>query len=264
RPRAGAAAPPPRPLPCAARCEDGSPACGCVRRSALARRRRAGDEARRADRRRRRGSARRLSPPRRHYTGRVADEQQVEGEVVENEELDAEAEARRRLALAQIRQFGDPVLRMRAHELTEFDDDLKRLVERMRELMHDARGVGLAATQVGIVRRVFVFQRGEDDVLGAVNPVITERSSETRVADEGCLSLQGVTAPVERALRVTLEATDEDGAELRLELEGHPARVVQHELDHLDGVLILDRTTDEDRKEALALLRPVPLLAPLA
>jgi peptide deformylase len=134
----------------------------------------------------------------------------------------------------------------------------------MSELMHDARGVGLAATQVGIVRRIFVFRRGEDDVLAVVNPVITDRSSETETGDEGCLSLQGVTMPVERALRVTLEAKDEDGDELRLELEGHPARVVQHELDHLDGVLILDRTTDEARKEALAVLRPVPLLTPIA
>ena len=189
--------------------------------------------------------------------------EEVEGEVVENEQLDAEAEARRRLALAQIRQFGDPVLRMRAHELEEFDDDLKHLVARMRQLMHDARGVGLAATQVGIVRRVFVFQRGEDDVLAVVNPVISERSSETETADEGCLSVQGVTAPVERALRVTLEARDENGGDLRLELEGHPARVVQHELDHLDGVLILDRTSDEARKEALAVLRPIPILSSL-
>jgi peptide deformylase len=130
--------------------------------------------------------------------------------------------------------------------------------------MHDARGVGLAATQVGIVRRVFVFQREEDDVVAVVNPVIAERSGETETSDEGCLSLRGVTAPVERALRVTLEAKDEKGGDLRLELEGHPARVVQHELDHLDGVLILDRTTDEARKEALAVLRPIPLLTPLA
>jgi peptide deformylase len=194
----------------------------------------------------------------------VAETEHVEGEVVEDGRLDAEARARRQLALAQIRQFGDPVLRMRAHELTEFDDDLERLVVRMRQLMHDARGVGLAATQVGILRRVFVFQRGEDEVLAVVNPVLAERSGETETADEGCLSLQGVTAPVERALRVTLEGKDEGGNELRLELEGHPARIVQHELDHLDGVLILDRTTDEARKQALAVLRPVPVLAPFA
>ena len=190
----------------------------------------------------------------------MADEQQVEGEVVENEDLDAEAEARRRLALAQIRQFGDPVLKMRAQEQAEFDEDLKRLVVRMRQLMHDARGVGLAATQVGIVRRVFVFQRGEDAVLAVVNPVITDRSGETETGDEGCLSLQGVTMPVERALRVTLEGRDEDGGDLRLELDGHPARVVQHELDHLDGVLIIDRTDEESRRGALAKLRPQPVL----
>jgi peptide deformylase len=191
------------------------------------------------------------------------DEGQVEGEVIEHEDLDAETEARRQLALTQIRQYGDPVLRMRARELSTFDEDLARLVTRMRQLMHDARGVGLAATQVGILQRVFVFQRDEDDVLAVVNPTITARSTETEVGDEGCLSLQGVLAPVERNLRVTLEGQDESGADLHLELEGAAARVVQHELDHLDGTLILDRTTDEGRKQALATLRPQPILAPL-
>ena len=190
-------------------------------------------------------------------------EGQVEGEVVEHEDLDAETEARRQLALTQIRQYGDPVLRMRAREVSSFDEDLARLAVRMRQLMHDARGVGLAATQVGILQRVFVFQRGEDDVLAVVNPTITARSSETEVGDEGCLSLQGVLAPVERNLRVTLEGQDESGAGLHMELEGAAARVVQHELDHLDGTLILDRTTDEGRKQALATLRPQPILAPL-
>jgi peptide deformylase len=190
-------------------------------------------------------------------------EAEVEGEVVEHEDLDAETEARRQLALTQIRQYGDPVLRMRARDVSSFDNDLVRLAARMRQLMHDARGVGLAATQVGILQRVFVFQRAEDDVLAVVNPTITARSSETEVADEGCLSLQGVLAPVERNLHVTLEGQDESGAELHMELEGADARVVQHELDHLDGTLILDRTTDEARKQALATLRPQPVLAPL-
>jgi peptide deformylase len=190
-------------------------------------------------------------------------EEQVEGQVIEEDatELDAEVQARRQLALAQIRQYGDPVLRMKAREVSSFDDDLDRLVTRMRLLMHDARGVGLAATQTGILQRIFVFQNGEEDV-AVVNPVLSDLSDETEIDDEGCLSLQGVTVPVERHLRVTLEGKDPEGAELRFELEGHPARVAQHEIDHLDGVLIIDRTTDEAaRKEALATLRPKPILA---
>ena len=187
--------------------------------------------------------------------------EEVEGQVLEDAELDAETAARRQLALAQIRQYGDPVLRMRAHEVSAFDDDLRRLVTRMRQLMHDARGVGLAATQVGILQRVFVFQRGEDDVIAVVNPVLSELSDELATDDEGCLSMQGVTMPVERHLRLILEGQDPDGKQLRLELEGHPARVVQHETDHLDGTLILDRTDESARKEALAVLRPRPILA---
>ena len=187
--------------------------------------------------------------------------EEVEGQVLEDAELDAETAARRQLALAQIRQYGDPVLRMRAHDVSAFDDDLRRLVTRMRQLMHDARGVGLAATQVGILQRVFVFQRGEDDVIAVVNPVLSELSDELATDDEGCLSLQGVTMPVERHLRLIVEGQDPDGKPLRLELEGHPARVVQHETDHLDGVLILDRTDEASRKEALAVLRPRPILA---
>lgn len=187
--------------------------------------------------------------------------EEVEGQVIEDSELDAEALARRQLALAQIRQYGDPVLRMRAHDVASFDEDLKRLVGRMRQLMHDARGVGLAATQVGILQRVFVFQEAEDDVIAVVNPVLSQLSKDRVTEDEGCLSLQGVTMPVERHLRVTLEGRDPDGQELRFELEGHPARVVQHELDHLDGTLILDRTDEASRKEALAVLRPRPILA---
>jgi peptide deformylase len=189
-------------------------------------------------------------------------DEEIEGQVIEDSaELDAETQARRQLALAQVRQYGDPVLRMCAHEVTSFDEDLQRLATRMKQLMHDARGVGLAATQVGILQRVFVFQKGEDDVVAVVNPTLSDLSDETEIEDEGCLSIQGVTMPVERHLRVSLEGKDEEGNDVRFELEGHPARVAQHELDHLDGTLILDRTTDEARKEALAVLRPRPILA---
>jgi peptide deformylase len=180
---------------------------------------------------------------------------------VRDEELDAEREARRRLALAQIRQWPDPVLKMRAGEVETFDDDLRRLTERMASQMEDANGVGLAATQVGVVRRVFVFRHEEqDEPVAAVNPRIVEASEERETDDEGCLSLQRVLVPVERHVSLTLEAQDVTGAPLRLELTGLDARVVQHELDHLEGSLILERTTPEARREAMATLRPQPIL----
>jgi peptide deformylase len=173
----------------------------------------------------------------------------------------AESEVRRRLALAQIRQYPDAVLRMRAHEVDRFDETLARLAERMTELMHDARGVGLAATQVGVLQRLFVFQANEEDeVRAVVNPQITARSEELESGDEGCLSLQGVLVPVERSLTVTLEGQDLEGKPLRLELEELPARVVQHELDHLDGTLMIERTDPESRRGALATLRRDPSL----
>jgi peptide deformylase len=188
--------------------------------------------------------------------------EEATGEVLDDaNELDAEQQLRRRLALAQIRHYPDPVLRMRAREVTEFTPDLEALATRMKQLMHDAHGVGLAANQVGLVQRIFVFQRDADEVVAVVNPVILDPSDERETDDEGCLSMQGVTVRVERPVRLTLEGRDEHGGELRFELEGTPARIVQHELDHLDGTLILDRTSDEDRKAALAVLRPRPVLA---
>jgi peptide deformylase len=178
------------------------------------------------------------------------------GEERDERDLDAQAHARRRVALAQIRQYPDAVLRMRAREVERFDEDLARLAEKMGQLMHDARGVGLAATQVGVLQRLFVCQLAdEEELTTVVNPEIVKRSRSTETADEGCLSLQGVLVPVERALEVTLEALDVAGKPLRLELDDLDARVVQHELDHLDGVLMLERTDDESRKVALATLR---------
>ncbi len=184
----------------------------------------------------------------------------------EHELTDAEARAeaerlvRKDVALAQIRQYGDPVLRMRAAEVETFDDELVRITDRMKGLMHDAEGVGLAATQVGILRRFFVATlHGEDRVL--VNPVVTPQGDETETDQEGCLSLGPIRLPVERAARVTLEARDEKGEPFTLELEGVDARVVQHELDHLNGTLILDRTDPDSRREALGQLRPRLVLA---
>jgi peptide deformylase len=188
------------------------------------------------------------------------------GQILEKEpeeKRDPEREARRRLALAQIRQYPDPALRMTAAEIDTFDDDLRQLAERMYVLMTDASGIGLAATQVGVVRRMFVCRLGEDEdaePVAFVNPVLTVSGDGRESADEGCLSLQGVLVPVERATKLTLEAQDLSGRPVRVELKDLDARVVQHEVDHLDGVLILDRTTDDARREALAKLRPQPTL----
>jgi peptide deformylase len=182
-------------------------------------------------------------------------EEHIEGQVID-EELDPEREARRRIALGQIRQYPDAALRMEARPVVDFDDELLSLVERMKLLMVDANGIGLAATQVGVLRRVFVFQREEDEVAAVVNPEIVERSEGTDVADEGCLSIQGISVPVERSLEVTIVGKDENGNDVRYELDDYAARCVQHETDHLDGVLMIDRTTPEARREALGILRP--------
>jgi peptide deformylase len=183
-------------------------------------------------------------------------EHEHEDEHDHDDQLDVEAEARRQLALAQIRQYGDPALRLVAHEVEDFDDDLRRLVERMTGLMHDAQGVGLAATQVGVLRRLFVFEPDEDGPRAVVNPRLVDVAEVQESDSEGCLSLQRVRVPVDRPTRVVLEGQDAQGEDVRYELEGYGARIAQHELDHLDGVLIIDRTDDEHRKEALSLLRP--------
>jgi peptide deformylase len=181
---------------------------------------------------------------------------EVKGQVREGR-TNAEQEARRRAALAQIRQYGDPVLRLNARQVETFDEDLAQLVERMSVLMREASGVGLAANQVGVLRRVVVLSPDADDEpIALVNPRLTRASEATATDEEGCLSLQGVTCPVERSVGVSVEAQDLDGSVIRRDFEELAARVVQHEIDHLDGVLILDRTTPEARRDALAVLRP--------
>ncbi len=179
----------------------------------------------------------------------------------EEAERAAESEVRKRIALSQVRQYGDLVLRMRANEVVAFDEELARLVERLAELMHDAHGVGLAATQVGVVRRLFVFEHDGKDLVLA-NPMITQVGKELEVDDEGCLSLGVVRVPVERPTEIVIEGKNAAGEDVKYELDGMSARVAQHELDHLDGVLIVDRTDPVSRKEALARLRPRLLLAP--
>ncbi len=167
----------------------------------------------------------------------------------------AEREARAR-ALAEVRTFGDPVLRSRASDVTEFGDELAEEAERMVGIMHGAMGVGLAATQLGVLRRLLVFQAGPDARATAVaNPQLEWLSEDLATAEEGCLSLPGIGVDVERPLHARVRGLDVHGEPLLLEASGLEARVLQHEIDHLDGVLILDRTERGQRKAAMRALR---------
>jgi peptide deformylase len=171
-------------------------------------------------------------------------------------ELDPETAARRDAALAQIRSFGDPVLRTKARSIERFDDALRQEVERMGLLMDDALGVGLAATQVGVVHRLLVYRVQQDGPLAAlINPEVEWSGRDTEAMEEGCLSLPGVLVEVDRPIHVRVRALDEFGEPILIEASGLEARVIQHEIDHLDGVLILDRTSREERKEAMRTLR---------
>ncbi len=179
-----------------------------------------------------------------------------EQDAPEPAELDEETRARRDAALRHVRKFGDPVLRARALPVERFDDDLEAEVRRMGELMHDALGVGLAATQLGVLHRVLVYKAYADDpVTALVNPELEWLSEELEPGDEGCLSLPGVHVEVERHARLRVRGRDEHGEELEIEAEGLEARVIQHEIDHLNGVLILDRISREARKEAMRAMR---------
>ena len=171
-------------------------------------------------------------------------------------ELDPETAARRKAALAQIRQFGDPVLRTKARPIDRFDGALREEVERMGRLMDDAIGVGLAATQVGVVHRLLVYRVQHGAELAAlINPEVEWSGRDTESMEEGCLSLPGVLVDVERPVYVRVRALNEHGEQITIEASGLEARVIQHEIDHLDGVLILDRTSRDQRKEAMRIMR---------
>jgi len=173
-------------------------------------------------------------------------------------ERDPEAELieRREAALAHVVKFGDPVLKSKASPVTGFGPELRAEVERMIAIMRDGLGVGLAATQLGVLRRMLVFQAGPDsEPTALVNPVVEWLSGEQALAEEGCLSLPRVSMDVERPLYATVSGRDVEGEPISIEAAGLEARVLQHEIDHLDGVLILDRTTREQRKGALRALR---------
>jgi peptide deformylase len=189
----------------------------------------------------------------------MADEVHTEahGEIAEPQErLDPEARARREAALKHVRKYGDPVLRSRALEVDRFDGSLSDEVRRMGELMHDAYGIGLAATQVGVMHRLLVYRTEMEGAVAALaNPVLEWASKETESAEEGCLSLPRVAVEVDRPIHVRVRAQDERGRPITVEASGLEARVIQHEMDHLDGVLILDRTSRDQRKQAMRALR---------
>jgi peptide deformylase len=174
----------------------------------------------------------------------------------ERERLEAELRERREAALAEVVKFGDPVLKSKASPVASFGPELRAEVERMIAIMRDGMGVGLAATQLGILRRMLVFQAGPDsEATGLVNPELEWLSDEIVLAEEGCLSLPRVAMDVERPLHARVAGYDVEGEPVQIEASGLEARVLQHEMDHLDGVLILDRAPRAQRKAALRALR---------
>jgi peptide deformylase len=174
----------------------------------------------------------------------------------EDERQDPEVAARRAAAMQFIRRWGDPVLKSRATPVDRFDDGLRQQVARMGALMGDALGVGLAAPQIGVSQRLLVYQVGHDaPIIAVINPEVEWASGDEEPMEEGCLSLPGVHVDVDRAVHVRVRAQDEHGDERLIEASGLEARVLQHEIDHLDGVLILDRTSRDQRKEAIRTLR---------
>jgi peptide deformylase len=178
--------------------------------------------------------------------------------------LDPETRARRDAALRLVRKYGDPSLKSRALPVERFDDGLREEVRRMGQLMHDALGIGLAATQLGVMHRVLVYRVEPDAPVAAlVNPVLEWSGNETEVLEEGCLSLPGVLVDVERPIHVRVRALDENGDDLMIEASGLEARVIQHEMDHLDGVLVLQRTSRDQRKQAMRVLLEEAGAAPL-
>ncbi len=185
------------------------------------------------------------------------EELEVDVEVIEREhEIDPEVLRRREAALQHVRQYGDPILKTRSAEVTHFDAALEKQIERMTPIMDDSLGTGLAAPQVGVLQRMFVYRLGGEGALKVmVNPEIEWSSRETEVMEEGCLSLSGVHVDVERPFAIKGRAQDATGKEFEFEYEELEARIIQHELDHLDGVLILDRCPRDQRKDAMRILR---------
>jgi len=187
----------------------------------------------------------------------VADEREVASDGDGEEAAhDPEREARRLAALSLIRRYGDPVLKSRATPIDRFDEALRQQIARMGQIMDEANGVGLAAPQLGLSQRLLVYRVGPEAPLTVLaNPELEWSSDDEEPLDEGCLSIPGVTVPVERPVYVRVRALDESGERRLVEASGLEARVIQHEIDHLDGVLILDRTAKDERKQAMRALR---------
>jgi peptide deformylase len=186
----------------------------------------------------------------------MSDEVQTQERDAEQQRLEVEMIERREAALAHVVKFGDPVLKSKASPVANFGPELRTEVERMVAIMRDGLGIGLAATQLGVLRRLLVFQAGpESEPTALVNPEVEWLSAEMAVAEEGCLSLPRVSMDVERPLYARFSGRDAEGEPIAIEAAGLEARVLQHEIDHLDGVLILDRTPREQRKAALRALR---------
>jgi peptide deformylase len=186
----------------------------------------------------------------------VSDE--VETGAAESAERERESELlqRREAALAHVIKFGDPVLKSKASPVVNFGPELRAEVERMIAIMRDGMGVGLAATQLGVLRRMLVFQAGPDgEPTALINPVVEWMSGDCSLAEEGCLSLPRVSVDVEMPMHARFSGRDAEGEAIEIEASGLEARVLQHEIDHLDGILILDRTERKQRKGALRALR---------
>ena len=150
--------------------------------------------------------------------------------------------------------LGSPVLRQKSPAVRIVDDEVRQLVDDLFETMRAAKGVGLAANQIGVARRVAVVDVGEEDPppLVLINPVILERSEEDETAEEGCLSIPDIFGDVTRPARVVVEALDVEGKKVRTEASGYKARAIQHEIDHLDGVLFLDHLSAVKRNLLLS------------
>ncbi len=173
----------------------------------------------------------------------------------EERRLEVEVLERREAALSHVVKFGDPVLKSKASPISNFGPELRSEVERMIEIMRDGLGIGLAATQLGVLRRLLVFQAGpESEPTALINPEVEWLSDEMAVAEEGCLSLPRVSMDVERPLYARFSGRDVEGESIAIEAAGLEARVLQHEIDHLDGVLTLDRAAPEERRRAVAVL----------
>lgn len=186
----------------------------------------------------------------------VRDPDLEEHEDDERPQLDPEVEARRVAAMSFIRRYGDPVLKSRATPVDRFDDAFRTQASRMAGIMADSLGVGLAAPQLGVSARLLVYRVGHDaPVVTLANPEVEWSSEDAEPLEEGCLSIPGVHVDVERSIHVRVRASDEHGESRLIEASGLEARVIQHEMDHLDGVLILDRTSKDERKEAIRTLR---------